>query len=382
MRDISPKRMTKSATIARNPRIMVTVRIVTNAFRYFSVLVSRACPSSMSRKVLVTIGHDPPSRLDKALARDVPEEAHLSRTRLARLVAEGAISRDGTVIHDPRGRVAHGEVYEVTVKDAADTHLRPEDIPLTIAFEDSDVAVIDKPAGMVVHPAPGTPSGTLVNALLHHFGDDLSGVGGERRPGIVHRIDKDTSGLLVVAKSDAAHHGLAAQFAAHTVERSYLALCHGAPDSGSPRLRGIPGVSYEAGGTVRLDSRIGRHRTDRKRQAVLRQGGRQAVTRIGVIETFGDHAALVRCRLETGRTHQIRVHMAYIGHALIGDTDYGGRRRLPEAAPGAAAANSFARQALHAATLGFAHPVSSQFMRFESRLPGDIEQLLDALRTK
>ena len=380
MRAISPKRMTKSATIARNPRIMVTVRIVTNAFRYFSVLVSRACPPSMSRKVLVTIGPDPPSRLDKALARDVPEEAHLSRTRLARLLANGAITREGTVIRDPNGRAARGEVYEITVEDAADTHMRAEDIPLTIVYEDTDVAVVDKPAAMVVHPAPGTPSGTLVNALLHHFGGDLSGVGGERRPGIVHRIDKDTSGLLVVAKSDAAHHGLAAQFAAHSVERSYLALCHGAPDPGNPRLRGITGVSIESGGVVKLDTRFGRNKTNRKKQAVLRHGGRQAVTHIRAIETFGDHAALVRCRLETGRTHQIRVHMAYIGHALIGDPDYGTRRRLSGAVPGAAVANSFARQALHAATLGFAHPVSSQFMRFESPLPDDIAQLLDALR--
>lgn len=311
----------------------------------------------------------------------MPEEAHLSRTRLARLLTEGAVSRDGTVICDPKGRAIHGEVYEVMVRDAADTHMRPEDIPLTIVYEDTDVAVIDKPAGMVVHPAPGTPSGTMVNALLHHFGRDLSGVGGERRPGIVHRIDKDTSGLLVVAKSDVAHHGLADQFAAHSVERSYVALCHGAPDRGSPRLRGIAGVGFENGGIIKLDTRIGRHRTDRKKQAVLRHGGRQAVTRIQVIETFGDHAALVRCRLETGRTHQIRVHMAHIGHALIGDRDYGGRRKLSEAVPGAATANSFARQALHAATLGFTHPVSSQFMCFECPFPGDIEQLLDALRT-
>ena len=380
MRAISPKRMTKSATIARNPRIMVTVRIVTNAFRYFSVLVSRACPSFMSRKVLVTIGHDPPSRLDKALARDVPAEAHLSRSRLARLLAEGAVSRDGTVVRDLTGRAAQGEVYEVMVKDAADTHMRPEDIPLAVVYEDPDLAVIDKPAGMVVHPAPGTPSGTLVNALLHHFGGDLSGVGGAMRPGIVHRIDKDTSGMLVVAKSDAAHHGLAAQFARRAVERSYLALCHGAPDPGSPRLRGIAGVSFEVDGTVTIDARIGRHRTDRKKQAVLQHGGRRAVTQIQAIETFGDHAALVRCRLKTGRTHQIRVHMAHIGHALIGDPDYGGRRQLSKAVSGAAAANSFGRQALHAATLGFVHPVSNQFMRFESPLPGDIAQVLDALQ--
>ena len=189
----------------------------------------------MSRIVLVTIGANPPPRLDKALARDVPEEAHLSRSRIAKLLTEGAISRGGVAVTDAKAKVAADEVYEIAVEEAVETETKPENIPLTVLYEDDDLIVVDKPAGMVVHPAPGSPSGTLVNALLHHFGGQLSGVGGEKRPGIVHRIDKDTSGLLVVAKSDAAHHGLADQFAAHTVERSYLALCHGVPHRGGRR---------------------------------------------------------------------------------------------------------------------------------------------------
>ena len=334
----------------------------------------------MSRIVLVTIGANPPPRLDKALARDVPEEAHLSRSRIARLLTEGAVSRDGVAVTDAKAKVAEGEVYEIAVEEAVETETRPENIPLTVLYEDDDLIVVDKPAGIVVHPAPGSPSGTLVNALLHHFGGQLSGVGGEKRPGIVHRIDKDTSGLLVVAKSDAAHHGLADQFAAHTVERSYLALCHGVPHRGEPRLKGLRGVSFEAGDTVKITTQLGRHKTDRQKQAVLLQGGRHAVTRARVIETFGDQAALVCCNLETGRTHQIRVHMAYIGHVLIGDPTYGGRRRLGGESAGAKAGNSFSRQALHAQTLGFTHPVSGDDLRFESPLPDDFAQLLDELR--
>jgi 23S rRNA pseudouridine1911/1915/1917 synthase len=338
----------------------------------------------MSASVLhVTIGADPPDRLDKALARDVPEEAHLSRSRLARLIAEGAVSRAGAVVADQKARVAEGEVYEIAVPAAVETEMRAEAIALTVVYEDDDLAVIDKPPGLVVHPAPGTPTGTLVNALLHHFGDDLSGVGGEKRPGVVHRIDKDTSGLLVVAKSDAAHHGLAAQFEAHEAERLYLAVCHGVPDTGDPRLRGTKGVSVEPGGVIKITTQLARHRTDRQRQAVLFQGGRHAVTRVAVVEAFADQAALCECRLETGRTHQIRVHMAHVGHGLIGDQVYGGRRRvngrvLGEAA--AAAAAGFPRQALHAATLGFAHPVTGEWMSFTSDLPEDMAELLETLR--
>src|SRR6056297_4014342 len=262
----------------------------------------------------ITIAADPPPRLDKALARDVPEEAALSRTRLMRLIAEGAVSRDGAMMQDPKARVSEGDVLEIVVPEAEDYDVVAQDIPLTILFEDEDLVVVDKPAGMVVHPAPGTPDGTLVNALLHHFGGALSGVGGEKRPGIVHRIDKDTSGLLVVAKSDRAHHGLADQFAAHTVDREYQALCHGIPDAGDPRLRGVRGVSFETGGVLKITTHLARHKTDRQRQAVLFQGGRHAVTRVQVEEQLGP-VARVSCRLETGRTHQIRVHMSHVGHA-------------------------------------------------------------------
>ncbi len=328
--------------------------------------------------VTFAIAADPPPRLDKAIARDVPAEAHLSRSRLARLIAEGAVTVNGATAA-ARDRVSAGDAVVVRVPVADDPETRAEDIPLRILHEDADLIVIDKPAGMVVHPAPGSPGGTLVNALLHHFGGDLSGVGGERRPGIVHRIDKDTSGLLVVAKSDAAHHGLAAQFEAHSVDRRYLAVCHGVPDAGDPRLRGTRGVSWEAGDTLKITTRLARHRTDRQRQAVTWDGGRHAVTRARVLEAMGV-AALLECRLETGRTHQIRVHLAHSGHALIGDPVYGGHRRLPRDHPAGSAVETFPRQALHAATLGFVHPVTGRTERFESPLPADMEALLAALR--
>lgn len=333
----------------------------------------------------VRIGADPPPRLDKALARDVPEGASLSRTRLARLIADGCVAQAGQTVTDPKGKVAEGDIIDITVPMAAEVDVVPQDIPLQVVFEDEDLIVVKKPAGMVVHPAPGSPDGTLVNALLHHFGDDLSGVGGEKRPGIVHRIDKDTSGLLVVAKSDRAHHGLAAQFEAHRVERKYLAIVHGVPDAGDPRLRGIKGVSFEPGNILKLTTQLARHKTDRQRQAVLFQGGRHAVTRARIVEPFGHppQLALIECWLETGRTHQIRVHMAHAGHGLVGDPVYGGRRKLNAKAlsqAGFAAATGFSRQALHAAVLGFEHPVSGQMTRFEAELPKDMNVLLGALR--
>lgn len=333
--------------------------------------------------VIVTIRPDPPRRLDKALARDVPEAAHLSRTRLAALLAEGAVTRGGVVVTDAKGAVAEGDVFEIAVAEAVEVDVRPEHIPLEIVHEDADLVVVNKPVGMVVHPAPGTPSGTLVNALLYHFGGDLSGVGGEKRPGIVHRIDKDTSGLLVVAKSDAAHHGLAAQFEAHSVDRLYQAVCFGVPDRADPRLRGVRGVSFETAGVVKITTQLARHKTDRQRQAVLFQGGRHAVTRVALADRLGDQAALVRCRLETGRTHQIRVHMAHIGHGLIGDATYGGRRKLSAKVLGAdlvQAVAAFPRQALHAGRLGFVHPVTGEALGFEAPLPSDMAGLLGALR--
>lgn len=336
-------------------------------------------------RVTFILGDNPPSRLDKALARDVPEEANLSRTRLARLIADGAVCVNGAVVTDPKAKVAEGAEVEITVAAAAESDLAPENIPLDIRYEDDDLIVLAKPAGMVVHPAPGSPSGTLVNALMFHCGDDLSGVGGMKRPGIVHRIDKDTSGLLVVAKSDAAHHGLAAQFAAHTVERKYLAIVHGVPDGADPRLRGVRGASFEAGNILRLTSQLARHKTDRQRQAVVFQGGRHAITRARVLETFGmpPVLALMECWLETGRTHQIRVHMAHAGHGLVGDPVYGGNRKIAAQALSEGvreAVRVFPRQALHAAVLGFTHPVTGEELRFEEDLPSDFTDLLDLLR--
>ena len=327
------------------------------------------------------IGPNPPPRLDKALGRDVPADAALSRSRLAKLIGDGAVTVDGAAITDPRYRVAEGARVAVTVAVAQDSHIGPEDIPLDVVFEDADLIVINKPAGMVVHPAPGTPGGTLVNALIHHCGDSLSGVGGMKRPGIVHRIDKETTGLLVAAKSDRAHHHLADQFAAHTVERRYLAVCYGSPDSNDPRLRGIKGTSFEPGNILKIQTLLGRHKTDRQRQAVSFTGGRHAVTRARIVTPLGTPAcaALIECWLETGRTHQIRVHLAHCGHALIGDPVYGGRRKLSPKAigeTGAATVAAFARQALHAATLGFIHPVSGEKLGFEAEMPADMQDLL------
>ena len=330
------------------------------------------------------IAENPPPRLDKALSRDVPAEADLSRSRLGRLIETGAVTVNGAVVENPRFKVSEGDEITVTVEAATESDIVGEDIPLVVVYEDDDLIVIDKPAGMVVHPAPGTPNGTVVNALIHHCGDSLSGVGGEKRPGIVHRIDKDTSGLLVAAKSDRAHHGLAAQFEDHSVNRRYLAICYGAPDQNDPRIHGVKGTNFEPGNILKVQTFLGRHKTDRQRQAVSFTQGRHAVTRARIIESLGvpPVAALLECWLETGRTHQIRVHMAHVGHSLIGDPVYGGRRKLNVKAvgeAGAEAAAAFSRQALHAATLGFEHPVTGEWIEFESDLPEDMQALLTAL---
>lgn len=338
-----------------------------------------------TRLVTFIIAENPPPRLDKALSRDVPVDATLSRTRLAKLIASGGVQVDGVTLTNPRAKVTEGAEVAITVEVAEESHIGPEDIPLEVVFEDDDLIVINKPSGMVVHPAPGSPSGTLVNALLHHCGDDLSGVGGVKRPGIVHRIDKETSGLLVVAKTDVAHQGLATQFAKHTVERYYRALCYGVPDANDPRLRGVRGASFEAGNILRMTTQLARHKTDRQKQAVLFQGGRHAITRARIVEPFGKPpvVCLIECWLETGRTHQIRVHMAHAGHGLIGDPTYGGRRKLPVAAISEQVAETirtFPRQALHAAVLGFVHPVTGEDIRFEAPIPKDMADLIDALR--
>lgn len=333
-----------------------------------------------------TIAENPPNRLDKAIARDVPAQANLSRSRLAKLIAEGSVVVNGKPALDQKAKIAEGASVVITVEQPTDSHLVAEDIPLDVIYEDDDLIVINKPVGMVVHPAPGSPSGTLVNALMHHCGESLSGIGGEKRPGIVHRIDKDTSGILVVAKSDVAHQGLAKQFEKHTVERKYTALVYGMPDVMDPRLRGVKGVSFEGSNIMRITTMLGRHKHDRQKQAVSFTEGRHAITRARVLEQYGTpvQLSLVECWLETGRTHQIRVHMTHAGHGLVGDQTYGGKRKLSHKAGisdgNRASIAAFSRQALHAAVLGFVHPVTGEDMRFEAPLPSDMGDLIEALR--
>jgi 23S rRNA pseudouridine1911/1915/1917 synthase len=327
---------------------------------------------------------DPPKRLDKALSRDVPEDADISRSQMVQLMAKGAIAIDGQTLTDTKAKPQAGQTVTINVPDATDVETVAQDIPLDVIYEDDDLIVVNKPAGMVVHPAPGSPRDTLVNALLHHCADSLSGIGGEKRPGIVHRIDKDTSGLLVVAKNDRAHHGLAQQFERHSVERYYRAVCYGVPDANDPRVRGVRGVNFEPGNIMKITTHLARHKTDRQRQAVLFDGGRHAVTRVRIVDRFGTPpvVSLVECWLETGRTHQIRVHMAHTGHGLVGDPVYGGRRKISHKSltPNAVQAiQDFDRQALHAAVLGFEHPVSGEMIRFEADLPTDMITLLSNL---
>lgn len=300
-----------------------------------------------------------PGRFDKALA----DATELSRARVQTLIEEGRVEVAGKLATSASLKVAGGTPFRITVPPATAAEAAPEDIPLTVVYEDEHLIVIDKPAGMVVHPAAGNYTGTLVNALLHHCRDQLSGIGGVARPGIVHRIDKDTSGLLVVAKSDVAHEGLAAQFAAHTLHRRYLAVCAGHPSPSE--------------GTI--DARVGRSDADRKKMTVLPNNssrGKTAVTHYKVLERF-DHAALIECRLETGRTHQVRIHFASIGHALVGDPAYA---RIPKALRPVVEELGFARQALHAAELGFEHPVSGEMLMFRSDWPSDMQELIDELR--
>lgn len=300
------------------------------------------------------------ARLDKALA----DGTDLSRERVKALIAEGRVEIDGRLATSPSAKVAAGAGYVIHVPPLDDPQAHPQDIPIVVVFEDAHLIVVDKAAGMVVHPAAGNADGTLVNALLHHCahnsGGQLSGIGGVARPGIVHRIDKDTSGLLVVAKSDKAHEGLARQFADHSLERAYLAVCMGYP---------LP-----QSGTI--DKRLGRSDADRKKMAVLPEDstrGKHAVTHFRTLERL-EGCTLIECRLETGRTHQVRVHLASIGHALVGDPVYG--RSTAQIRP-VLKALGFERQALHAAVLGFIHPATGEALRFESPLPADMRELID-----
>ena len=295
-------------------------------------------------------------RLDKELAA----ASGLSRERIKTLLAEGAISVGDAAARSGSAKAEAGLRFAIALPPPEPLAAIAQDIPLDVVFEDEHLIVIDKPAGMVVHPAAGNPDGTLVNALLHHCRGRLSGINGVARPGIVHRIDKDTSGLLVVAKSDAAHEGLAQQFADHSIVRRYLAVCAGHPNPPSGTIAG----------------RIGRSDRDRKKMAVLpddAKRGKHAVTHFKMLRRL-DHAALIECRLETGRTHQVRVHCASIGHPLLGDPVYG---RTPKALRSLLDTLEFRRQALHAARLGFIHPISGESLDFCAELPSDMGELID-----
>ncbi len=313
--------------------------------------------------VEVILADEAAGRLDKALAEATEG---LSRARIQALMAEGAVTLDGRAMTDASEKVRPGATYLILVPPPEPAEPAAQAIPLTVLYEDADLIVIDKPPGMAAHPAPGTPDGTLVNALLAHCGSSLSGIGGVARPGIVHRLDKDTSGVMVAAKTDAAHQGLSKLFAAHDIERRYIALVRGAP---APTL-----------GTI--ETRIGRPHFDRQRMAVLKAGGREAITHYSVAAVYGDGpkplAAQVVCRLETGRTHQIRVHLAHKGAPVLADPLYGAS---PPAAPvrAAIAESGIARQALHAAVLGFVHPITGEALRFETPLPEDMARLEAAL---
>jgi 23S rRNA pseudouridine1911/1915/1917 synthase len=339
-------------------------------------------PSTTQRTVTVA-DDETGERLDRVLARHVAE---LSRSRLKVLIENGAVALGAHTIRDPARRVNSGDTLSVNVPPPEPAKPAAEPIPLRVVYEDNDIIVIDKPRNLVVHPAAGHATGTLVNALIAHCGDSLSGIGGERRPGIVHRLDKDTTGLMVVAKNDRAHRALAAQFADHgksgePFERSYLAFVWGAPD----RPQGT------------IDKPIDRNPNARDRMAV-REGGREAITYWQVLERYQGQAeagrgkkaplpvaAMVACRLETGRTHQIRVHLAAIGHPLLGDETYGSGFRtkaglLPEKAKEALAA--LGRQALHSHMLSVKHPATGEFLTFRSELPPDLSRLRNALASK
>lgn len=291
-------------------------------------------------------------RLDRALALAVPTH---SRERLKALISAGEVEVNQVIARDPASRVKGGEAIRIHLPQAIEAEAVAQDIPLAIVFEDEHLLVVDKPAGLVVHPAAGNPDGTLVNALLHHCAGRLSGIGGVARPGIVHRIDKDTSGLLVVAKTDPAHRGLARQFAAKTVGRRYLALVLGTP---------VPAAG-------RIETNLARSPANRHRMAAVDPPkGKHAVTHYRVLEPLRG-AAAVECVLETGRTHQVRAHMAHLGHPLLGDSLYGGRRVM---------GCGIARQALHARTLAFRHPLTLENLEFESQVSEDIQQLLIRLK--
>ena len=297
----------------------------------------------------------PRIRLDKFLADNFPQ---YSRNQFIKLIEKGAVQIAGhNTPLSPDDKVIAGSTYTIAPPDPIEPEPKPENIPLDVIYEDNDLLVVNKPAGLVVHPGAGNWTGTLVNALLYHCGDSLSGINGVKRPGIVHRIDKDTSGLLVIAKNDKAHVGLAKQFEVHSIERAYDAF--------------VWGLTPESG---RIEGNIGRSSTNRQKMAIVKMGGKPDVTHFDRIDAYGITASHIKCHLETGRTHQIRVHMTSIKHPLIGDDLYGS---APKGAP--ENIRTFSRQALHAGLLGFIHPITQKKMVFEAPLPEDLKNLREEL---
>lgn len=303
------------------------------------------------------------TRLDKFLS--ILPELNLSRNQIQRLIKTGCVTLEENEIVDCSYKVKQGDSFQIEIPPLAEADPKPQNIPIDVVYEDKDLIVVNKPAGMTVHPAPGAYDNTLVNALLYHCRDNLSGIGGVKRPGIVHRIDKETSGLLVVAKNDAAHVGLSEQFFNHSIERTYFAVTYSL-------LNPLHGT---------IVGNIARSNFDRKKMALVENGGKYAVTHYKTIKTFGTYASLVKCNLETGRTHQIRVHLSSKGCALIGDKVYikshKSALKIPESAKNLI--NTFPRHALHAATLGFVHPITKEYLEFSSELPDDFQNLLNNL---
>ncbi|MCP4395092.1 MAG: RluA family pseudouridine synthase [Alphaproteobacteria bacterium] len=300
-------------------------------------------------------------RIDKFLSRELSD---MSRSRLKALIEEGCVIYNGEVTTAPSTKIKDGHEIKITIPEATPANPIAQDIPLDILYEDEHLIVVNKPVGMVVHPAPGSYDGTLVNALLHHCKDDLSGIGGVKRPGIVHRIDKDTSGILVSAKHDVAHNGLAEQFADHSIDRLYDAIIWGLP---SP-ARG------------EINAPIGRDPKNRLKMAIAERGGKEAITHYKLLKTFAGCVSLVECSLETGRTHQIRVHFSSIGHHLVGDKIYEGNKKTftsrIESRESREVLRKFHRQALHAKHLGFIHPITKEKLSFTAPMPDDMAELI------
>ena len=383
--------MTIKKTKVIIPQIIVIVSTVTNNLKNLKFLGSIKSSgvfdmnSYPSQVLEITLFPETAKRLDKALADAVSEKYTLSRSRLKKLIEAGCVvSSDNGLVATLKTKVIPNSNWEITLEAPEITNISAEDLKIEIAFEDEHLIVINKAAGMVVHPAPGSPSGTLVNALMFHCGSSLSGVGGRKRPGIVHRIDKNTSGLLVVAKTDVAHSGLASQFENHSISRHYKAFCYGVRNKLDTRLNSHPKIKFENLETLMISGNISRHRFDRKKMAVFDNIGRRAVTRCKNEVVYGEFATRLDCWLETGRTHQIRVHLAHIGHGLIGDPVYGSRRKFKIKSleeKDVEFLDNFRRQALHATSLAFIHPVTNEPVSFNSDLPKDLMEL-DAILKK